>query len=164
LEIVPVDLKKVSKKPMAFLGGCDRATRQIYFEVVVMPKTLLILFLTMCWTVSPSLGQADKSEQKLIPVKPSYHEATYVPHAGEQPVRQTGPTPRDQLYIFWIVGKLISYPVDKVEAFIQDRFRGARAGTAQPAAAPSSANPFSSVNWREIPPAPPAQVEKQSRR
>jgi hypothetical protein len=136
-------------------------------EVVLMPKTLLILFLIMCWTLSPSLGQAEKSEQKLIPVKPSYHEAAYVPHAGEQasnPVQPTGPNPRDQLYVFWILGKVLSYPVDKVEAFIYSRFKRAPAGNAQPAAAPANPNPFASVNWREIPPAPPVHAEKGSKR
>lgn len=159
--------KKTSKKQWLFLKDVVEEHGKFIFEVVFMPKTLLILFLIMCWTVSPSLGQADKSEQKLIPVRPSYHEASYVPHAGEQassPVQPTGPNPRDQLYIFWILGKVLSYPVDKVEAFIYSRFKGAPAGSPRPAAAPANANPFASVNWREIPPAPPAHGEKATRR
>jgi hypothetical protein len=136
------------------------------FEGDLMPKTLLILFLIVCWTMAPSYGRAEKSEQKLIPVKPSYHEAAYVPHAGEQasnPLQPTAPTPRDQLYVFWILGRIISYPIDKAESFIYNRIKGVPAGTPQPAAAPAAPNPFASVNWREIPPAPPANAEKGSR-
>ncbi|MBI4966084.1 MAG: hypothetical protein HY913_22585 [Desulfomonile tiedjei] len=127
-----------------------------------MAKILLMLLPVMLWAASACFGQAQKEEKKLIQVKPSYHEASYVPHAGDQgpgPVFPAPPTPREQMYIFWILGKMISFPIDKVESFIRERAaRPAKGAEAAPAAAASAPNPFNSVNWKEIPPAPPAKA------
>lgn len=101
-------------------------------------------------------------ESKLIQVKPSYSESSYQP--SEQVQGETGysyipPTPRDQMYVFWILGKMLSYPIDKVEDFISSRLRSRETPkpVAAPAVATSKPNPFDSVNFREIPPAPPAR-------
>jgi hypothetical protein len=131
-------------------------------EVLLMAKTLLFLLLTMCWAASACFGQAQREEKKLIQVKPSYHEASYVPPAGDQPadsVSPLPPTPREQMYIFWILGKMLSFPIDKTESFIRERINRITKGPeVKPAAASATANPFSSVNWKEIPPAPPARA------
>lgn len=126
-----------------------------------MAKTFLLLLPIMLLTASVCFGQAQKEEKKLIQVKPSYHEASYVPHAGDQgpgPVFPAPPTPREQMYIFWILGKMLSFPIDKTESFIRDRLtRSSKGAETAPAAASSSPNPFNSVNWKEIPPAPPVK-------
>ncbi len=124
------------------------------------------------WTVVPAiiallfLGYVDASESwaesKLIQVKPSYSESGYQPNdqvQGETGYYYSPPGPRDQMYIFWILGKVLSYPIDKVEDFISSRLRSTSAPTpvAAPALATSKPNPFDSVNFREIPPAPPAR-------
>ena len=44
-----------------------------------MRAILLISFLVLLWVASLCLAQAESPGKKLIPVKPSYHEATYVP-------------------------------------------------------------------------------------
>jgi hypothetical protein len=125
-----------------------------------MVKTLLLLLPMMLWTASACVGQA--TEKKLIQVKPSYHEASYVPHAGDQVASAefpAAPSPRDQLYVFWILGKVLSYPIDKTESFIRERLsRSSKGPEAAPAAAASTPNPFNSVNWKEIPPAPPVKA------
>jgi hypothetical protein len=127
-----------------------------------MSKILLLLIPIMLWTASACLGQAQEEEKKLIPVKPSYHEASYVPHAGDQGPGQVfpaPPTPREQMYIFWLVGKMLSFPIDKVESFIRDRTtRPSKGAETAPAAAASAPNPFNALNWKEIPPAPPVKA------
>ncbi len=102
------------------------------------------------------------AESRLIQVKPSYAESSYKPAEqiqGETGYSYTAPSPRDQMYVFWILGKMLSYPIDKVEDFITSRIRSRE--TPKPVAAPALAtarpNPFDSVNLREIPPAPPAR-------
>ena len=66
-----------------------------------MRAILLISFLVLLWVASLCLAQAESPGKKLIPVKPSYHEATYVPHAEEpaaDPTLPPPPTPREQMY------------------------------------------------------------------
>jgi len=64
------------------------------------------------------------------------------------------------MYVFWIVGKILSYPVDKVEAFITGKLQSFQKPILRPASAPASevqaVNPFDAVDTSEIPPAPPA--------
>jgi len=135
---------------------------KLFPEVLLMAKTVLLLLPIMLWTALTCFGQAQMEEKKLIPVKPSYHEASYVPHAGDQgpgPVFPAPPTPREQMYIFWILGKMLSFPIDKAESFIRERInRPSKGAETAPAAASSPANPFNSVNWKEIPPAPPVKA------
>lgn len=101
-------------------------------------------------------------ESKLIQVKPSYSESSYQPAEqiqGETGYAYTPPNPRDQMYVFWILGKMLSYPIDRVEDFISSKLRSSETPkpVAAPAVATSRPNPFDSVNFREIPPAPPAR-------
>ncbi len=127
-----------------------------------MSKALLTAFLILLLAVSLCLAQAENAGKKLIQVKPGYHEATYVPQA-EQPAADPNvpphPTPREQMYVFWILGKMLSYPIDKAESYV---YSFTKKSKPQPDGAPTRAtatatpNPFSSVNWSEIPPAPPA--------
>jgi hypothetical protein len=123
-----------------------------------MTKTLALLSVVILLAVSVCFGQSQNSDKKLIQVKPAYSEATPEPQPQAQidPYAPAPPRPRDQLYVFWILGKLISYPIDKVESYIYKiRSDRNREGAPVPASAGSDRNPFSSVNWREIPPAPP---------
>ncbi|MBI5251313.1 MAG: hypothetical protein HY912_17630 [Desulfomonile tiedjei] len=118
-----------------------------------MAKTYLIVIMTVL--CAASTGFAQTADKKLIRVYPSYHEAAYVP---QEEVADELPSPRDQMYVFWILGRVLSYPFDKAEGYI-DSIRSKRKLQVVPAAAPAQAtapNPFVSVNWREIPPAPPA--------
>ncbi len=119
-----------------------------------MAKISLFTILIALLTISPCLAQA--TGKKLIPVVPSYHEAAYVPQKDE--VVDELPSPRDQMYVFWILGRVLSYPFDKAEAYI-DSIKNKPKVQAVPATAPAAVtapNPFLSVNWKEIPPAPPA--------
>lgn len=101
------------------------------------------------------------AESGLIPVKPRYTEAAYTPSKGTEPTDSEGaptPSPRDQMYVFWILGKMLSYPVDKIESFVLSKLKRTDDSVeATPAGASSQPNPFQSINWREIPPAPPAR-------
>ena len=129
-----------------------------------MHKIFPVLLFLIFWTATSCLGEAEKGEKKLIPVKPSYHEASYVPNA-KRPVSSpthvpSGPTPREQMYVFWIVGRILSYPIDTAESFIRGMLTKS---TAKPAVVPATGrvqpDPFKSAGMGEIPPAPPALGE-----
>ncbi len=127
-----------------------------------MAKTSLIIVLSILWGVSACFAQP--AEKKLIPVHPSYQEATYVPQS--ESAAYDLPTPRDQMYVFWILGRILSYPFDKAESVI-DSWKQKRKASPAPAAVPAAAsgsNPFASVNWGQIPPAPPASGATAPRR
>lgn len=119
--------------------------------------SVLVFFPFSLLSVSNSLG-----DSKLIQVKPSYAESSYKPAdeiQGETGYSYRAPSPRDQMYIFWVLGKMLSYPVDKVEDFITSKLKSRENSKpiAAPAVATSRPNPFDSVNFREIPPAPPVR-------
>lgn len=123
-----------------------------------MAKIIAVLALTLLLAVSVCFGQSQNSEKKLIQVKPDYSEVVPEPQPQAQidPYAPPPPRPRDQLYVFWILGRLINYPIDKVESYIYKiRSERKRDGTPVPASAGSDRNPFNSLNWREIPPAAP---------
>jgi hypothetical protein len=127
-----------------------------------MAKTSLIVVMCILWGASACFAQS--AEKKLIPVHPSYHEATYVPQSEK--AAYDLPSPRDQMYVFWILGRVLSFPFDKAESFIdswKQKRKASPAASAIPAAAPA-ANPFASVNWEQIPPAPPASGVATPRR
>lgn len=118
-----------------------------------------LMVLTALFLFGASISFA---ESKLIQVKPSYAESSYKPAEeiqGETGYSYSAPSPRDQMYIFWILGKMLSYPVDKVEDFISSKlkFRENSKPVAAPAIATSRPDPFESINFREIPPAPPVR-------
>jgi len=149
-------------KKLDFLCRYDTGSRSFFVEVFFMGRILGILVLVTLWTSIICVACADTTNPNLIPVKPSYSEASYTPQNQQDTENREfipSPTPRDQLYIFWLLGKALSYPVDKAEAYIMSKFKKSpQDGVPTPAAATSGPNPFTSVNWREIPPAPPASV------
>jgi hypothetical protein len=71
------------------------------------------------------------------------------------PFAPPAPTPRDQFYVFWFLGRMISYPIDKLESFIFSKTWRLSPGTPVPASAGPNSSPFDSLNHKEIPPAPP---------
>jgi hypothetical protein len=123
---------------------------------------LFLVSLTLLWMAPVGPAQAENAGKKLIPVKPSYHEATYLPPAERpslDPTMPPPPTPREQMYVFWILGKMLSFPIDKAESYVYSFTKKTKPqvdGAPTPATASATPNPFSSVNWSEIPPSPPA--------
>jgi hypothetical protein len=121
-----------------------------------MARIFLALFLAILWLATAGLSQAG-SRNNLIPVKPGFESSTPVP----TPTNADGPElpkPADQLYVFWYLGQIISYPIDTAEAYIRSyiaKLREPPQPTAVPASSPPLPNPFDSVQWRSIPPAPP---------
>ncbi|MEJ2716110.1 MAG: hypothetical protein P8182_03080 [Deltaproteobacteria bacterium] len=129
-----------------------------------MRKIFPVLIFLILWTATSCLGAAEKGENNLIPVKPSYQEASYVPDAkrpaSNSPYVRSGPTPREQMYVFWIFGKVLSYPIDRAESFIRGMLtRSPAKPAAVPAGVKARPDPFQSADLREIPPAPPALGE-----
>ncbi|MGB6063198.1 MAG: hypothetical protein WBG50_00200 [Desulfomonilaceae bacterium] len=123
-----------------------------------MRTTLSIVLLCLVLIAPVSLAQAEETHKNLITVKPSYHEATYVPQQDQSVVDPTmppPPTPREQMYVFWILGKMLSYPIDKAESYIYSFVNRPKAKAQAPATTSTTPNPFASVSWSEIPPAPP---------
>lgn len=124
-----------------------------------MPKIWLTLALIIVWASSSCFGQAERADGDLIRVKPSFHEAAYAPGTRpsvSRPVTPSGPSPREQMYVFWILGKMLSYPIDKVESYVRAKLqRPPIKPAAAPATAPAVSSPFRSLDMREIPPAPP---------
>lgn len=117
---------------------------------------LMLLFMFLC-TVSVGMAQSTNQDKKLIRVTPSYSEASYVPEKARHPNSPPPPTPREQMYVFWVLGKILSYPLDTAESYISTWLnRRQNAPLATPASAGAAPNPFSTMNEREIPPAPPA--------
>jgi hypothetical protein len=119
----------------------------------------LVVLLMLVWFCPPCWGENESRRPTLIPVKPSFHEASYVP--GNQEPREPTvqgepmPTPREQMYVFWLMGRAISYPLDKAESYLRKLRDKAtfRQITVQSAPPP---NPFDRLDVSEIPPAPPA--------
>lgn len=129
----------------------------------MLMKKALLIFSTLVLILSIidcSLAQ-DKTP-KLIAVKPAYNQASYTPQNSEPApnlqAQYDDPAPRDQLYVFWLLGRLISYPIDKVESYVSKKLYPVEQPKAVPAAASGSVqSPFESINRREIPPAPPVE-------
>jgi hypothetical protein len=98
---------------------------------------------------------AQAENGKLIPVKSP--ESVTVEPKNEAKEEYPMPAPRDQMYIFWALGRVISFPVDVTESFIRNRFKKepVKEGSPVKASAGEQKNPFDNINWREIPPAPP---------
>jgi hypothetical protein len=123
-----------------------------------MARSVAVLAVLALFGATVCFGQAGSSDKKLIQVKPDYSEPVAYPQPEPQldPYAPIQPRPRDQLYVFWILGRVISYPIDKVEAYLTNmKFDRKKDGSPVPASAGPEANPFNAVNWREIPPAPP---------
>lgn len=127
-----------------------------------MRTTLSLVLLGLLLIVPICLAQADEAHKNLITVKPGYQQATYVPQHDQSVVDPTmppPPTPREQMYVFWILGKMLSYPVDKAESYVYNFINKPKPkvhSSTTPATASTAPNPFASVSWTDIPPAPPA--------
>ncbi|MBI5570325.1 MAG: hypothetical protein HY914_10310 [Desulfomonile tiedjei] len=117
----------------------------------------LLFFVTITVTLCAVLSsQAEDQRRNLVPAKRAAEiDAQAVQQA--RPATANGqPTAADQLYVFWALGKLISYPFDAADAYIQRYREGSDSDArAVPAAAPGASNPFDAVKLGQIPPAPP---------
>lgn len=113
---------------------------------------LLCIFTVAIWA-APCFA----ADPTLIRVKPSYQEASYAPNkaAADKSADLDAPSPREQMYVFWVLGKALSYPLDAVEQFIAQKRAEwkQRPAAIEPVAVP---DPFEGIETREIPPAPPA--------
>jgi hypothetical protein len=122
-----------------------------------MVRIVPALLLAIIWLATACFGQTGTAHNNLIPVKPGFESSTSAPpptNSGGQEL----PRPADQLYVFWYLGQIISYPIDTAEAYIRSyigKLREPTQPTAVPASSPPLPNPFDSVKWRSIPPAPP---------
>ncbi len=125
-----------------------------------MPKICVILLLLIFCSVSQCLGEAKTGDTILIRITPSAQQPAPAPQAQQAVSQQTdprSPTPREQLYVFWIVGRMLSYPLDRAESYVRSKLqRLSREPVAVPAASSSQPNPFDAARQSEIPPAPPA--------
>ncbi len=113
-----------------------------------MAKTSLIVVLSILCGTAACFAQS--AEKKLIPVRPSYQEAAYT--AQSESAADELPSPRDQMYVFWILGRVLSYPFDKAESLI-DSWKQKRKAPSAPAAVPAAASgpkPFTSATWEQI--------------
>jgi hypothetical protein len=127
-----------------------------------VPRILFILLLSAICIIAGHAVAADKPGNNLIPVRPSYEEAVAEPssQADENDVYPRPATPAEQLYVFWFLGKVLSYPVDTLEAYISKvraDWQSKPEPTAVPAAAAVGPNPFDTRRLGQIPPAPPVR-------
>ncbi|MBM4328716.1 MAG: hypothetical protein FJ118_16305 [Deltaproteobacteria bacterium] len=65
------------------------------------------------------------------------------------------PTPREQMYVFWLMGRAISYPLDRAESYLKKLSEKATFKQITVKSTPPP-NPFDRLDVSEIPPAPPA--------
>ena len=125
-----------------------------------MPRIRHVVALLIIIACAWGLSCANADEQKLIRVTISSHEAAVVAPSkavARRAVSSRPPTPREQMYVFWVLGKVLSYPVDKVESYVTRMFKGPfPTPVVKPAAATAGYNPFEARSFSEIPPAPPA--------
>jgi hypothetical protein len=125
-----------------------------------MPRICVVLLLVVLCGASQCLGEAKKGDTIIVRVTPAPQQPDPAPQAQQavaQPTEARAPTPREQLYVFWILGRMLSYPLDRAESYIRGKLeRRSQEPVAVPANASGPGNPFDSVAQREIPPAPPA--------
>ena len=134
-------------------------------------KKAIFLCSTVILIASFSLNSlAESKSPKLIVVKPAYSQSANEKQ-NEGPVntdaQYANPSPREQLYLFWLLGKIISYPIDNIESYVTKKLYSVEIPKLVPAAATNtrpSVSPFDSLNRREIPPAPPVQDGTNPRR
>ena len=110
-----------------------------------MPRIRHVVVFLIIITCAWGLSCANAEEQKLIRVTISSHEAAVVaPSKAVAPkaVSSRPPTPREQMYVFWLIGKVLSYPVDSVESYVTGLLNGPLPG---PVAQPASANSISTL-------------------
>ena len=97
------------------------------------------------------------NDNGLIRVTPAYHEAVAAPSTNT-PVDASNvlgpPTPREQMYVFWLLGKALSYPIDRIESYVLLKLKRSRnkQATINVSSVP---NPFEAADLSQVPPAPP---------
>ena len=97
------------------------------------------------------------NDSGLIRVTPSHHEALSAPNTNKPDGASNvlgPPTPREQMYVFWILGKALSYPVDRIESYVLHKLKRSSKKQA-PINLSSVPNPFEAADMSQIPPAPP---------
>jgi hypothetical protein len=126
-----------------------------------MIRTIGLLSLVSILAAGLCAGEAKALNGKLIPVELAEPAQPQVREVSPDPNTAEGyqmPAPKDQLYVFWVAGKILSFPVDLAESLIR-KVKGKpkpQAGSPVQASSQPSNSPFDNLNWREIPPAPPA--------
>lgn len=121
-----------------------------------MYRSLLILLVSIVLVSPAGLVSAEQAVKNLVPVKSEYAQDAQAP-ASPEPVKSAGapsPTPAEQMYVFWMVGKVLSYPIDTLEGYVR-RLMEAPHPKVVPASAPATRNPFEARDLGQIPPAPP---------
>jgi hypothetical protein len=126
-----------------------------------MIRTIGSLSLVLILAAGLCLAEAKGPNGKLIPVELPEPAQPQVQEVAPDPTSPEGyqmPAPKDQLYVFWAAGRILSFPVDLAESIIR-KVKGKakpKAGSPVQASSPVNGSPFDNLNWREIPPAPPA--------
>ncbi len=125
-----------------------------------MIRTIGLTLLVLAWSAGLCLVGAQAPHGKLIPVQRAEQPEPQVQEEAPDQAATSGyalPAPKDQLYVFWVLGRILSFPVDLAESIIRKRRSHAqhKEGSAVQASSPVNGNPFENLNWREIPPAPP---------
>jgi hypothetical protein len=137
----------------------------------LMRKALLIFSTISLVCLLAIYSAAENRNPKLIAVRPAANQTSQQPQNTEPSPGFDGqypdPTPRDQLYVFWLFGKIISYPIDKIESYVSKKLYSVEKPQLVPAAASApgdASSPFDAINRREIPPAPPVQAKSAPNR
>lgn len=131
---------------------------------------IFIVFIAVFLTIAQvgltvASPREDRTSGTLIRIPPPHEESENGPDQGSTPDSATPPvpSPADQMYVFWAVGKLISLPVDIAEACftrLRQRF------TQKPVPVPASGvaeNPFTAIERGRVPPAPPVLHARTAR-
>jgi hypothetical protein len=116
-------------------------------------RAVVVVTAVCCLCTAYTMG----NDNGLIRVTPAYHEAISAP-ATNSPADASNelgpPTPREQMYVFWLLGKALSYPIDKIESYILLKLKRSRNGQT-PINVSSVPNPFEAADLSQVPPAPP---------
>ncbi len=127
-----------------------------------MVRIVAIGLILVFWLSTLCFGQSGKPQNNLVHVKPDYDDS--VSRTSADTYDPNLPKPADQLYVFWYLGRMISYPIDTAEAYLRSyisKLREPVKPVAVPASSIQQSNPFESVKWNSIPPAPPVAKERQ---
>lgn len=128
-----------------------------------MFRSALICLLIVLAIAGTCLAEPSNKPANLIPVRAPEAESPSAVAEEQQPSLDPNaavkPSPSEQMYVFWLVGKMLSYPVDTMEAYVRDFMK-----RSQPKVVPASAgpdNPFENRDWSQIPPTPPVTGKRR---
>ncbi len=162
-DVVLLMLVRKCKKKWILEQNMIEETKTSNWETLMKKAILILSILTLVFLFA-IYSAAENRSPKLIAVRPAVTQTSQQPqNSGPAPElygQYPDPTPRDQLYVFWLFGKIISYPVDKIESYVSKKLYSVEKPQLVPAAASAPgvvSSPFDSINRREIPPAPPVQ-------